>query len=78
MEEEKWAKVMRFLRANPNLLLKLVPTTMAVDEQGVEQIQRYNRNLNRDLKSVQKPPRVKSAGKKKRPPKSKSFWIYGD
>lgn len=74
MEEEKWAKVMRFLRANPNLLLKLVPTTMAVDEQGVEQIQRHNRNLNKDLKSVQKPTRVKSAGKKKRPLKSREIF----
>lgn len=72
LEEEKWAKVMKFLRANPNLLLKLVPTTMAVDEQGVEELQRLNKNMNIDLDMTQKPVRVKSAGRKKRPISSKS------
>lgn len=35
-EDEKWLKIMKFLRANPNLLLKVVPTTSMIDEQGVQ------------------------------------------
>lgn len=57
---------MKFLRANPNLLLKVVPTTLAVDEQGVE-------TMNRDLKEVKienKPSRIKSGSRKKKPIKS--------
>jgi len=64
LEEEKWNKVMKFLRANPNLLLKLVPTTIAVDEQGLEEIQKKNVKLNKDLAKVQKSLRIKSASRK--------------
>ena len=64
LEEEKWNKVMKFLRANPNLLLKLVPTTIAVDEQGLEEIQKKNVKLNKDLAKVQKSLRIKSANRK--------------
>ena len=55
---------MKFLRANPNLLLKLVPTTIAVDEQGLEEIQKKNVKLNKDLAKVQKSLRIKSASRK--------------
>lgn len=57
---------MKFLRANPNLLLKLVPTTMTVDEQGVEDIKKENILLNQDLLNVKKSLRIKSATRKKR------------
>jgi len=62
---------MKFLRANPNLLLKVVPTTLAVDEQGIETL---NNNMNKDLNPVQKEIRLKSAVKRKRINKSKLIY----
>jgi len=72
MQEEKWTLIMKFLRANPNLILKLVPTTMAVDEQGVEEIQKRAFKANKDLDTTQKSIRVKSAVKKKKKIQNKS------
>lgn len=68
MEEEKWMKVMKFLRANPNILLKLVPSTLAVDEEGIEEMLKLNKNINKDLAicNKDKPQRVKSASRKKK------------
>ncbi|CAI2359262.1 unnamed protein product [Moneuplotes crassus] len=66
LEEEKWNKVMKFLRANPNILLKLVPTTIAVDEQGVEDLQKQSIRMNKDLDGVKRSLRIKSASRKKR------------
>lgn len=71
LEEEKWEKVMKFLRTNPNLLLKLVPTTLAVDEQGVEKIQRQNFKLNKDLVGFEKHLKIKSSKGKRKITRSK-------
>ena len=57
-------KIIMFLRANPNLLLKIVPTTMAVDEQGVEMLHFKDKNLNKDINFVNKSIRIKSATRK--------------
>ena len=57
---------MKFLRANPNLLLKVVPTTVTVDEQGVEMLHKRAKHLNKDLSMVQPPVRAKSASRKRR------------
>lgn len=56
---------MKFLRANPNLLLKVVPTTVTVDEQGVEMLHKRSKHLNKDLNLVQQPVRAKTASKKR-------------
>jgi hypothetical protein len=70
LEEEKWTKVMKFLRANPNLILKLIPTTMTVDEQGVAELESKSKILNKDIQKVQKTLRIKSSHRKKRSIKS--------
>lgn len=57
---------MKFLRANPNLLLKVVPTTVTVDEQGVEMLHKRSKHLNKDLNMVQQPVRAKTASKKRK------------
>lgn len=49
---------MKFLRANPNLLLKVVPTTAVVDEQGVETL---NKDIKKELYPDQQPIRIKTA-----------------
>lgn len=63
---------MKFLRANPNLILKLIPTTMAVDEQGVAELESKSKVLNKDIQKDQKSLRIKSSNRKKRSIKSKS------
>ena len=63
-DEDKWIKIIKFLRANPNLLLKIVPTTMTVDEQGVEMLHLKDKILNKDLNFATKSIRIKSAARK--------------
>lgn len=72
MEEEKWNKVIKFLRNNPNLLLKLIPSTMAIDEQGFEELQKSGK-IKKDQIHVKKPIRIKSAARKKKVLKSNNI-----
>jgi len=64
---------MKFLRANPNLLLKLIPTTLAVDEQGIEKMERQKVKMNQDLIGVQKNLKIKSSKGKRKTSKSNFY-----
>jgi hypothetical protein len=59
-DEEKWSKILVFLRSNPKLLLKVVPS-MPKSKESPPKDKKKHRNLNKDLKDVQPKIRIKSA-----------------